>query len=169
MHFEGAGWNSDCTIGYYPGHDVVCQVLVTYVNLAYDRKIPEYKPGAHPTTGEGSPYWPAYEGSVAVDTVSQLTGISRKLVEEILFELYWATQSGRVSDGRIIRPWSYRVNAEVLTEQPPGTDLDKNRSLFDSDIMGLVRWGLILGLLGVGAYAISGIVSTSRGVAAMFR
>ncbi len=168
-NYYGIRAGVDCLIAIFPDSDVVCQTLVAYVNLSYERTIPEYKPGAHPTTGQGSPYWPAYEGSVAVDTVCRLTGYGKKLVQEILYELYWATESGRIADGRIAHPWIYRLNSGTLSKQPPNTDLDKNRSLFDADMMTLVRWGGVLALFAVGAYALSGVISTSRTVMSVFR
>ncbi len=158
----------DCFGMPYPEASVVCQVFTAYMNLAYERTIPEYAPGAHPATGEGSPYWPAYEGNVAVDRVAALTGVGRQLVAEILFELYWATKDRRVPDGRYIAPWTYRLHDDTLTKRPKGSDEGKNEGLIDFGITDLIRWGVILGVVGVGAYAVSAVVRTSQGVKHMF-
>ncbi|HVZ39932.1 MAG TPA: hypothetical protein VHI13_11690 [Candidatus Kapabacteria bacterium] len=153
----------DCFSSPYPDTDTVCQVFVAYMNLAHDRKIPEYAPGAHPVTGAGSPYWPAYDGAVAVDRVATVTNIDTKLIDEILFELYWATRTGRITNVRFIAPWSFRLNEATLTTVPEGTDLEKNRG-WDFSITDVIRWGLILGVVGVGAYAVTGLVTTVHGV-----
>ncbi|MEP7218970.1 MAG: hypothetical protein ABI876_08625 [Bacteroidota bacterium] len=159
----------DCGIKTFPDRDTVCQVFVAYMNLAYDRKIPEFTPGAHPTTGKGSAYWPSYEGSIVTDTVSRLTGTTLKLVQEIMFELYWATQTGRISDGRIAKPYTYRLHNDTLNTQPKGTDLDKNRSWLDFSLTDLIRWGLILGVVGVGVYAVSTVLTSGKAVAGLLK
>lgn len=148
-------FQNDCILQISPDADVVCQVIVAYMNLAYERTIPEYAPGAHPVNGTGSPFWPAYDGNVAVDAVSRTTGIGIKLIQEILYELYWATSSGRIKDIRLAHPWTYRLNEGTLSTVPKGTDLDKNRSPFDFGLTDLIRWGLILG--GVTVVAVVGV------------
>jgi hypothetical protein len=157
-YYGGIGRSYDCLITTFPSTDSVCRVFVAYMNLAYQRRIPEYKPGAHPTTGNGSPYWPAPDGAVAITAVSRLTGVEDKLVAEILYELYWGTKAARITDGRFIAPYTFRMNKETLTQTPENSGADEHKSMFDLGLTDLIRWGVILGVVGVGAFAVTAIV-----------
>lgn len=161
--------STDCLTYTWPEYGTACNVVVAYMNAAYDRKIPEYAPGAHPVSGQGSPYWPAYDGVVAVETVARLTGLDRNIVAQLLFELYWATQAGRVGDSRYIWPWRFRINKDTLTNTPANTDATKNRGIIDVGFADGLRWAIILGVVGVGAYALTSVAGAVRGVSSMFK
>lgn len=152
----------DCFFSIEPSSEVVCGVMVAYMNAAAQGLIPDYEPGVNPTTGQGSPYWFSWNGALALEDVARRTGRSQKLVAEILYELYYATADGRVVSSAYARPRNYAENAGILTSVPNGSDLDKHRSFLDFELGDAIRWGVIFAVVTAGTFAVLEVINLGR-------
>jgi|GEM_PF-2684183 len=158
-------FNTNCFTAVNPTPTLTCQIMVAYMNAATNGLLPDYEPGMNPYTGKGSPYWFSWNGALAVEQVARLTGYDRKIIAEVLYELYYATASGRIVSTAYAHPRAYAENKGILASVPTNSDLDKNRSLFDLGIGDLVRWGLICGVVIAGTFAVLQLVNTGRTIA----
>lgn len=152
----------DCFFSVEPSSEIVCGIVVAYMNAAAQGLIPDYEPGMNPTTGTGSPYWFSWNGALAIEEVARITTRSRKLVAEILYELYYATADGRVTSSAYARPRAYAENAGILTSVPKGSDVDKHRSFLDFGLDDMVRWGIICAVVTAGTFAVLQLINLGR-------
>lgn len=114
--------------------DELDKVFSCYMALCRKGEIPEYEPWA----------------SKGMDRVAQCSGVRAKKVQDILYELYYATLDGSVRSSEFIHPLTYQKDAENRQSQ---TTVSRATQAIE-DTASVLKWALILGGIGLAGYYI---------------
>lgn len=153
-----ANYNAN-KVGYYiPGFttystDDISTILDAYGNSVLDGTIPEYN-----DTGKKA------EKEYIYDVVADRSSMNRDLVEVVMYELYWAVNGNppTLQSDMILRPAKFKENQKRGYTNAPDT-ANSTKGAFDS-IRDSLKTILIIGIIGVGAYALISVSSAVKAV-----
>lgn len=130
--------------------DQVDAVINAYGNLAVSElNIEQWTPSKNKTSNQKN----------TLSLVASASGISEIYTEMILDQLYWATKDGDLVRGNWIRPREFAEYKEYR-KQNEATEGNKwLETTFD-----WIKWILILGGIGVGAYILFNLVQTGKAI-----
>lgn len=143
---------------YIPGFTTyetndIARILDVYGNSVLDGTIPEYDENASRKTKD-----------YIYDVVAQRSNMNRELVKVVLFELYWAVNGNppTLYSDMVLNPKKFKENQDKGYAKPPIT-AGPNGNPID-DLRDTVKTILILGAVGLGAYALTAFSGAVKAV-----
>ncbi len=130
-------------------------ILVSYYNLAKKKQIPEYRDKSNTANS-------------VIDEIAKVSLRPKEQVKQVLNYMYWGSidKTGDVSQ-KISLPISSEYKQE-MREIPPEYQKGTAENLFDKvggaigATTDIVKWALIIGAVGVGAYALTQVNTTAK-------
>lgn len=171
--------NFECFYGFNPQIGVVLDsncsnisqvscIMNAYYNAVMSNNLPEFDPNNIYKTTKTKQKIEA-ETEQIIKKVESLTGQAYFRVKEVLFHLYWATYPTDNADRlsyQYISPLQYKNNAENISKPKDigsgVTAAGEGVTSILGDAFSWIKWIAILGAVGLGAYLLVPIISTSR-------
>jgi hypothetical protein len=142
-------WNNkSCILTFScPRRDAYESVVSTYYNLAKNKQIPEYRDKSA-------------DAQKVIKEVAKVSLKGETFVKDVLNYLYWGSidNSGDISQ-KISLPISSEYKSEVR-EIPKEYNQTFGQTI--TDTLGGLKWVILLGAVGVGAYALTQVNTTAK-------
>lgn len=142
-------WNNkSCLLTFScPRRDVYEAVISTYYNLAKKKQIPEYRDKTA-------------DAQKVINEVAKVSLKDKEFVKTCLNYLYWGSID---KSGDISQKISLPITSEYKKEEreiPPEYDDSFGKQI--ADLFGGLKWVLVFGAVGIGAYALTQVNTTAK-------
>jgi hypothetical protein len=142
-------WNNkSCILTFTcPRRDAYESVISAYYNMAKKKQIPEYRDKSA-------------DAKKVIDEVAKVSLKDKQFVKDVLNYLYWGSiDKDREISQTISLPISSNYKKEDR-EVPPEYDDSFGKQI--ADLFGGLKWALLIGAVGVGAYALTQVNTTAK-------